>query len=198
MVGWICSPESEARHLQGSGFACHVGSVGCAGKTMAQASQMLEAHPPQALSSRVPASNSGSALAIGLQRGKKASPTILMLSLKLPGPAGQRGRRREEGRGGVVRPRWWFIEQLGAGRGKRQGPEAGRPVRGLPRGAEQVTRTTRNAAGRRRLVRGPGFSHVRPCTRLGGGRRWAEFGRQPSGAARGSCWDGVAHVGAAS
>lgn len=70
MVGWICSPESEARHLQGSGFACHVGSVGCAGKTMAQASQMLEAHPPQALSSRVPASNSGSALAIGLQRGK--------------------------------------------------------------------------------------------------------------------------------
>lgn len=46
MVGWICSPESEARHLQGSGFACHVGSVGCAGKTMAQASQMLEAHPP--------------------------------------------------------------------------------------------------------------------------------------------------------
>lgn len=130
MVGWICSPESEARHLQGSGFACHVGSVGCAGKTMAQASQMLEAHPPaQALSSRVPASNSGSALAIGLQRGKKASPTILMLSLKLPGPAGQRGRRREEGRGGSSVPGGGSSSSSGQGegrgRGQRQGGQSG-------------------------------------------------------------------------
>lgn len=128
MVGWICSPESEARHLQGSGFACHVGSVGCAGKTMEQASQMLEA-PPQALSSRVPASNSGSALAIGLQRGKKASPTILMLSLKLPWPAGQRGRRREEGRGGSSVPGGGSSSSSGQGegrgRGQRQGGQSG-------------------------------------------------------------------------
>lgn len=185
MAGWIYSLEGAAHHLQDSGFECHMGSVGCAGKTIVQASQLLTAQLPEPWPPLFSASHSGSELGIGLQRGKKASPTILMLSLKLPGPAGQRECRWEESRAGL------YVAAMVGHRaaGSREKEEAGRPVRSLPRGAEQ---------GSNGGVRGDGFSHARPCTWLAGGRRRVEREREQSRVASGLCWEATAHVGAAS
>lgn len=122
-------PGERGTPSSGFGFCVSRGERGVRRQDHGAGESDAGGAPPQALSSRVPASNSGSALAIGLQRGKKASPTILMLSLKLPGPAGQRGRRREEGRGGSSVPGGGSSSSSGQGegrgRGQRQGGQSG-------------------------------------------------------------------------